>query len=162
MINYANTTNRWHRFDRIARWPEGLIALGECVCSLNPRYGQGMSVAAVAAQRLHRQLRDARARRDGPSGFASRFLAGLAADLETPWKMATMQDQLWRSHMAGDRLQLGQRLISYSTRRFLDTAFSDLAVYERFMRVAHMLASPSILARLLVAAKVALPFLRRT
>lgn len=60
------------RFDRLDRFPDGLLPLGDAVCFVNPIYGQGMSAAAGQC----RGLADVLARRPARSG-----LAGLAAEV---------------------------------------------------------------------------------
>ncbi len=43
---------RWRRFDQLAAPPPGLLPIGDAVASLNPLFGQGVSVAAWQAAEL--------------------------------------------------------------------------------------------------------------
>ena len=52
MYTYQRTENRLRHFERLKRWPENFIMLGDAACAFNPTYGQGMSVAALEAQAL--------------------------------------------------------------------------------------------------------------
>jgi len=45
----------WRHYEEI-NLPHGLLVLGDAVCSLNPTYGQGMTVAAVQATALSELL----------------------------------------------------------------------------------------------------------
>jgi 2-polyprenyl-6-methoxyphenol hydroxylase-like FAD-dependent oxidoreductase len=57
LYTYQRTENRLRHFDRLTRWPENFVMLGDAACAFNPTYGQGMSVAALEAQALDRWLR---------------------------------------------------------------------------------------------------------
>ena len=65
--------------------PEGFVAVGDAVMSLNPLYGQGMSVAAVQA----RTLKSVVAQADGRlTGLADRIQKSFTSTLDTVFEMA--------------------------------------------------------------------------
>jgi 2-polyprenyl-6-methoxyphenol hydroxylase-like FAD-dependent oxidoreductase len=68
------------RFDRMDRFPEGFLAVGDAVCSFNPTYGQGLTVAGLQALLL-REVLDAR------------FLSESAKIMEVPWAMVMSNDR---------------------------------------------------------------------
>lgn len=87
------TSVRWH-FERLEALPEGWLALGDAICSFNPIYGQGMSVAALHCQALQRLLED---RAQQPSnlaltGLGRQFFNAAAQVCEQPWTLAANQD----------------------------------------------------------------------
>ena len=133
-----------HRYERLPRFPDGLLVVGDAVCSFNPIYGQGMSVAALEALALRR----IRARR-GPA--ADDWFRELARVVDAVGDRGRRRLRLPRRprppyHQAAT----GQRLPGPVPRRRHPDA--DLAGV--FMRVAGLVAPPRSLLRPGVAARV--------
>ncbi|BBY06575.1 hypothetical protein MNVI_18930 [Mycobacterium noviomagense] len=46
----------WRRYDKMPTFPTGLLAFGDAICSLNPIYGQGITMALLEAVTLRECL----------------------------------------------------------------------------------------------------------
>jgi flavin-dependent dehydrogenase len=79
-------------FERLDRFPDGLVPLGDSVCHYNPVYGQGMSAAACQAAALGEVLdRRSRGSKD-LSGLALEFFPEAFEVTRTPWALAAAAD----------------------------------------------------------------------
>src|ERR1700742_1881647 len=67
VVHHRVPSNRWRRYDKMRRTPDGLLVVGDAVCSFNPIYGQGMTTSAIEATILRDCLRH------GTSGLTKRF-----------------------------------------------------------------------------------------
>jgi 2-polyprenyl-6-methoxyphenol hydroxylase-like FAD-dependent oxidoreductase len=79
------------RFDQAGVWPERLIPIGDAMSSVNPTYGQGMSVAAMQAGELARQL----GARDGLDGLVKAFIPPAFEISQRAWSMAINSDYVY-------------------------------------------------------------------
>lgn len=61
-----NLASTWRHYEDLTL-PDGLMVMGDAICSFNPTYGQGMTVAALQAGALA-QLLSARAAQRTPAG----------------------------------------------------------------------------------------------
>jgi 2-polyprenyl-6-methoxyphenol hydroxylase-like FAD-dependent oxidoreductase len=49
-------TSKWRRFDKLRRFPAGIVPVGDAVVSFNPTFGQGMTMSILQAENLRRAL----------------------------------------------------------------------------------------------------------
>jgi 2-polyprenyl-6-methoxyphenol hydroxylase-like FAD-dependent oxidoreductase len=133
--SYRFPANRHRRFDRLKRFPLGYLVLGDAVCSFNPIYGQGMSVALCEAKALDECLAQ------GNEGLARRFFAKISPIIASPWAIATGED--YRFPQVEGRRPLGHGVISLYMARAHRAANRDPVVLKRFFEVASLLAPPT-------------------
>jgi 2-polyprenyl-6-methoxyphenol hydroxylase-like FAD-dependent oxidoreductase len=133
IYSHGPASNRMMHYDRLGAWPEGLVALGDSVCMLDPYFGLGMTTAAQGALLLRLQLRQA----DGTIS-ASAFQRELALLNLVPWQMATGCD--------ADGRPLSRDLPLL--RRLYAAAPSRPDVAHGLLAVQHMLRSPETLMEL--------------
>ncbi|WP_049867252.1 NAD(P)/FAD-dependent oxidoreductase [Paenibacillus sp. D9] len=50
---------RLNQYGEMPEWPSGLLAIGDSICSFDPIYGQGISVAAAEAMEMGKALQEA-------------------------------------------------------------------------------------------------------
>lgn len=141
------------RYERMPRFPDGLLVFGDAICSFNPVYGQGMSVAALEAL----ALRDCLAR--GADDLGRRFLRAAAGCVNTAWQMACGAD-LALPQITGPR-PMSVRLSNWYTERVLTAAEDDPVVTEAFFRVMNLVDPPSRLMHPSIVRRVAAGASRR-
>ena len=146
-------SSQWRRYDKMRRFPAGLLVFGDAICSFNPVYGQGMTVAALEALALQRCLRR------GEDGLARRHFQATAKAVGVAWQMATGAD-LSLPEVEGPR-PLPVRIANNYVDRVLAAAESDIVVAEQFARVIAFLDPPTSLFHPALIARVAATNLRR-
>jgi 2-polyprenyl-6-methoxyphenol hydroxylase-like FAD-dependent oxidoreductase len=127
--------NLRRRYDRMRDFPRGLLVVGDAMCSFNPIYGQGMSVAAKQAMVLRTCLRR------GDRRLARRFFRSAAKPIDTAWRMAVGSD-LALPQVQGPRPP-AVRLVNAYIHRLLVAAEHDPIVAARFLRVSAFLDKPA-------------------
>ena len=136
---------RW-RYDRIDRFPEGLLAIGDAVCSFNPLYGQGITVAAAQALALKRCMAD-----DGRD-LARRFFAAARPPADDAWRLATGADLALPPVRAP--YPPAVRAVNAYLRRMHSVGADDAAAAAAFGRVVMMVERPPTLFQPRLAVRV--------
>jgi 2-polyprenyl-6-methoxyphenol hydroxylase-like FAD-dependent oxidoreductase len=138
-VSFAFPASVWRHYERLRRFPARLVVLGDAVCSFNPVYGQGMTVAAMEAEALRGHLRR------HPEPDARRLLRDVARVIADPWHISTSGD-LDYPDVTGDR-PLRVRIHNAYMNRLQYAATKDPAATRALMRVTGLIASPSSLWR---------------
>ncbi|MEV6490764.1 FAD-binding monooxygenase [Actinoplanes sp. NPDC051633] len=128
-----------HRYERQDRYPAGFLVTGDAVCSFNPIYGQGMSVAALEALTLRRHLER------GVEPQPRRWFRDLARVIDVPWDMSAGGDLAFPG--VPGRRTLKTRLLGGYLARFHAAAASDAHLSTAFINVAGLVAPPRLLLR---------------
>jgi hypothetical protein len=137
IVIYRFPANQRRLYERMKRFPSGYLVTGDAVCSFNPIYGQGMSVAATEAKALDDSLAI------GLDGLWRRFYARTSKIVDIPWAIATGED-LRFPQVEGPR-PLGSRVVNRYLDRVHAVASVDPVVSRKFFAVLNLLAPPSSL-----------------
>ena len=137
---YRIPTAKRRHFARMARFPNGLLPIGDAICSFDPAFGQGMSVAALEAEAL---LACLECRRPIGGAFRRQYFRRVDAVIDVPWALSCGENFKYPQ-------TTGPRPLSYPlTRRYKDrvAASADASVIHDFYRVISLSAPPRILLR---------------
>jgi 2-polyprenyl-6-methoxyphenol hydroxylase-like FAD-dependent oxidoreductase len=126
-----------HRYERLNRFPGGLLVLGDAVSSFNPIYGQGITVAALEALALRHHLEP------GIQPRPRRFFAEVTRVVDVPWDIAAGGDLVFPG--VPGRRPLKVRLVSAYLARLHAAAARDATLASTFVRVIGMVAPPQSL-----------------
>ncbi|MCB0254110.1 MAG: FAD-dependent monooxygenase [Anaerolineae bacterium] len=144
---FQRAANRLRHYDKLPRYLEGVLAIGDSFYALNPVYGQGMTVAALGALTLNDCLYDHRQRATATdmTGLARTFHKKLAKVNAGPWQLATGQDLRWPCAAEGYRPDPVTRLIQRYFDRLLVAMADNGELAEAFSQVQNMLKPPTSL-----------------
>ena len=138
-VAFRFPANVRRRYERLRRFPDGLLVFGDAVCSFNPIYGQGMTVAALQALALRDHVRPGAV----PSGH--RVRRALARAIDVPWELALGAD-LSLPAVDGPRPPR-RRLANAYVSRLQAAAARDPQLSQAFVRVTGLIDSPEALLR---------------
>jgi 2-polyprenyl-6-methoxyphenol hydroxylase-like FAD-dependent oxidoreductase len=139
LVTHGFPASQRRRYERLKRFPEGLLVVGDAISSFNPLYGQGMSVAALEAIELRRCLER------GDRRLAKRFFRAAGKVVKQAWDMAVGAD-LALPEVPGDR-PLALRITNAYVERLLRVAEHDPIVAAAFGDVGDLLAPPQAVMR---------------
>lgn len=131
------------RYDRADRFPEGLLVMGDALCSFNPVYGQGMTVAALQSL----VLRDLLADGVPDPGL---FFARTADVVDSAWAASVGSDlAFWDDPLPAEMAEANAFMAAVHA-----AAARDPQVTRQFMRVAGLVDPPAELMTDDMAARI--------
>ncbi|MFG2867563.1 FAD-dependent monooxygenase [Streptomyces sp. NPDC048338] len=144
---YRFVESRRRVHSRLSRFPGGLVVAGDALASVNPIYGQGLTLAAVAANALGAYLRSAPDVHDP----AWEYFRLVEAVVDGAWQLSTAAD-LAQPHVTGPYPR-GYRVQRWVADKLTEASVLDSAVNTQYMGVVNMelppkaLTNPRFLAR---------------
>jgi len=146
LARYQFSANLRRHYEELRRFPEGLLVFGDAMCSFNPVYGQGMTVACTEALALQECLAA------GSQGIARRFFRAASKLIDIPWQLAVGSD-LQHPAVAGKRTaQL--RFLNWYLAKLFQAAQHDAMLATSFLEVANLMKPPPSLMAPSIALRV--------
>jgi 2-polyprenyl-6-methoxyphenol hydroxylase-like FAD-dependent oxidoreductase len=136
-VPYKFRANLRHHYEEMAAFPSGYLVLGDAICSFNPVYGQGMTVAAAEAMALSQCLAQ------GDERLAQRFFEEAGQIVDLAWNAAVGND-LNYPEVEGPRTP-AVRFLNWYMGKLHRAAYDDAEVSIAFLRVINMIAPPTTL-----------------
>ncbi|BBY84181.1 FAD-dependent monooxygenase [Mycolicibacterium pulveris] len=135
VVQHRLPSSQWRRYDKMRRFPDGLVVTGDAMCSFNPVYGQGMSVAAMDALALRDALRR------GTVGLPRRYFRAAAKSIGVAWRLAAGSDLAF-PEVEGRRTR-AMRLANRFSEWVLTACENDPVIHARFFAVVGLVEPPS-------------------
>ncbi|MBW7883698.1 MAG: hypothetical protein H3C34_13885 [Caldilineaceae bacterium] len=134
-VPFKFPANQRRRYEHLARFPDGLLVIGDAICSFTPIYGQGMSTAAMQVQALQECLVH------GEANLARRFFRTAAKAIDIPWSLTVGNDR----RLSGASQPAPKRLLNWYMARLQIAARRDPEVALAFLKVGSLFAPPASL-----------------
>lgn len=135
VMQHRLPSSQWRRYDKMKRFPEGLLVTGDAMCSFNPVYGQGMSVAAMDAVALRDSLRR------GVTDLPRRYFRAAAKSIGVAWGLAAGSDLAF-PEVEGRRTP-AMRLTNRFANWVLTASETDAVVHAQFFKVTGLVDPPA-------------------
>ena len=137
---YKFSSSLRRHYEKLSRFPQGYLVLGDAVCSFNPTYGQGMTSAAMQASALDELLTQRRGRLDG---LAATCFKQAAQSVDTPWQLAVGED--FRFPQTTGPKPAGVDLLNRYVALVHRATLVDEEVGRAFAKVMNLMAPPTSL-----------------
>ncbi|QCI92377.1 monooxygenase [Novosphingobium sp. EMRT-2] len=128
--------SRRRDFALMREFPTGYLPFADAICSFNPVYGQGMSVAAEQSLLLDTVLADG-----DDHSLAQRFFEAAETIISTAWSMSTGND------LRHPKVDAPRSIVARAINRYMTLAHraaaADGQVSRTFLEVANLMAPPS-------------------
>lgn len=137
-FRFPTTVRR--QYEKLTRFPAGLLVTGDAITCFNPVYAQGMSVAAMSAMTMRQHLHS------GAAPEPTDYFRDLAHDvIDPPWEMTNTVDLTFPGVKGNRTFQV--RMAQKYLKRVQVAATRDGKVTAAYMRAAGLVDRPEALMR---------------
>jgi 2-polyprenyl-6-methoxyphenol hydroxylase-like FAD-dependent oxidoreductase len=154
IVHYRFSGSQRRYYEALNGFPEGLLVLGDALCSFNPVYGQGMAVSAIEAERLDIALGRSKLAGGVEPDFARHWFQSISSVVDTAWDAISLEDHRF-PELSTDR-PLRLRALQWYMDQVQEATYRSPQVTEQFYRVMSFLDPPARLFRPRIAVDVLL------
>ncbi len=144
---HAFPTSKWRRYEKLDRFPAGIVPFGDAVASFNPTFGQGMTMTSLQARNLRHALQS-------PDDELAAVLTRATAKTTYPvWMMNGVADVNFHHAVTKEPAPWWWRPSASLFDQFLGAAETDPVLAEWFLRrfslldSLYMIPPPRIIGR---------------
>ncbi|HJT10146.1 MAG TPA: 2-polyprenyl-6-methoxyphenol hydroxylase-like oxidoreductase [Candidatus Nitrosotalea sp.] len=137
IYGYRMKGGRRIMYENLSSWPTNFLVIGDAVCTFNPFYGQGMTVAALGGLVLDNCLKKYLSK----TNFGNTFQKKLSKINSRPWLLATGEDFRWPTTI-GDRPNILVKLIQRYADKVLEITPHSKRATKSFQSMMHMRQTP--------------------
>jgi flavin-dependent dehydrogenase len=130
--------NQRRFYEKLKRFPEGYLVIGDAICSFNPIYGQGMSISAMQTDTLDNLLRN----RKNLQGLWKKFFKQTAKVVDVAWMMSAAED--FRYPEVKGKKPAGTAFINWYMGKLHRAATRDPEVCRAFFKMMNLLSPPAL------------------
>lgn len=145
VATYRYQANLRRRYERLERFPAGLLVFGDSVCSFSPAFGQGMTMSALQAMALQKVLAES------GDDLAKRYFAAASEATDDAWSITRVFDSAMPHVQAPWHLRAAGPFVLAA----LVAGERDARVARQISRIAGLLDRPSSIVRVTLAARIA-------
>jgi 2-polyprenyl-6-methoxyphenol hydroxylase-like FAD-dependent oxidoreductase len=136
LVSYKYPSNQRRHYEKLKHFPEGYLVFGDAICSFNPIFGQGMSVASLEALELQKSLVES----SSLKGLWKRFFKRAAKVVDVPWTIAVGEDLRYPEVEA--KRSPAVNFINWYVGKVHQAAQKDAQVANAFHQVSNLLKPP--------------------
>jgi len=139
IVGYKYAASLRRHYEKLTRFPEGYLVIGDALASFNPIYGQGMTSAAMQTYALKEALQH----NASLQGLWKTHFKRAAKVVDIPWQLAVGEDFRY-PETEGVKPPFTDMINAYVERVHKATQ-RDPVVYRQFLKVMNLMASPTSL-----------------
>lgn len=149
---YKAPVSRWRHYEKLDRYPERLLPVGDALAHVNPLFGQGMTLASIHVMNLWELLSERAEAGDSLDGIAKPYFENVHSFTEGVWQ-ALENIEFGYSGTKGQRpADIDDRMAyAYGLRKLID---QDPDVFKLFLNVAQLTIPGDVLGRPDIASRV--------
>lgn len=130
----------WRRFDKMQKFPNGLLLLGDTVCRIDPVFGQGMSIAVLEALELQKLFQD---HHQTLNKITTNFHKKAAKIISPVWNMVITED--FRYPGTTGKKPIGLFIQQWYAKNIFLLSSQNQEIYHSFIKVMNLVRPMTIL-----------------